>query len=471
MSKRRLKQRAISTRHRPLLEPLEGRALPSFLPPVNYPTGQQPNNVATGDFNGDDAVDLAVSNSAFGNGTTIGVRLNNGDGTFGAVKNIGAGTDVYWVIVGEFNNDGKDDLGVVNFGKISILLGNGNGTFQAPKSTTTNLHIVHMDSADLNADGNQDLVVSVAASPPCINVLLGNGNGTFKPFTKFRAGEKPWGVTIDDFDHDNVPDVVVANFMQLNSTISFLRGLGDGKFARPVSYLAFGRTTRHVAAADFNADGHLDIGAANSGNGTISIILGNGDGTFRDPKAHQAGLSASDLAVADFDSDGNLDVATVDYTYPQGNAVVLLGNGDGKLGQFTPYPVGNSPAGVAAADLNGDILPDLAVVNSWSNNMSVLINTPEVPSPLTGPKQPTVVLAGTPLVDFTDTRQRGDHTYADFEQSKETSGQMVQCVESPHAVQSAKHRYTRMTTALSAPGAAAAIEAPGSVAHFFELRW
>ncbi len=380
-----------ATRHRPVLEPLESRNLLTFLPPVNYPTGPFANNVATGDFNGDNAIDLAVSNFNFGNGSTIGVRLNKGDGTFGNVVNYNAGSGVYWVIVGEFNNDGKDDLAVVNFGKVNVLLGNGNGTFQAPKSTTTSLYIVHMAAADLNADGNQDLVVASSMNGPCINVLLGNGNGTFMPFKKFRAGPTPWGVAIGDLDHDSIPDVVVANMTSLNSTVSFLKGFGDGKFARPVTYLAFGRDTRQVKLADFNEDYHLDIAAANPGSGTISIMLGNGNGTFHDAKAFLAGGAAEDLTVADFNGDSAPDVATIDYTYPVGNAVVLLGNGDGTLGDFTEYQVGNSPFSLAAANLNADVFPDLAVVNTYSANMSVLINAFDTPTPIPPLNIPPIV--------------------------------------------------------------------------------
>ena len=213
------------------------------------------------------------------------------------------------MIAGEFNNDAKPDLAVLNFGAVVVLLSNGNGTFQPPKTFVKGGNFGHIAAADLNADGNQDLVVSSGFNGPGINVAIGNGNGTLTPFKKFRAGLKPWGVTIGDFDQDTIPDVVVANMTNLNSRISLLRGLGDGTFARPVSFLVFGRGTRHVASGDFNGDNYLDIAAADRASNSVSILLGNGNGTFLVPKIHHT-RGTMDLTLADFDGNDTLDVAT-----------------------------------------------------------------------------------------------------------------------------------------------------------------
>jgi hypothetical protein len=377
------KSRALA--HRPCLETLEARLLLTFLPPVNYSTGSFPSSVAMADFNGDGAPDLAVANFSFGNGNTVGIRLNNGDGTFKNVVNVFAGEGVYWVTTGDFNGDNRVDLAVANLtGRVHVLVGNGNGTFQPAKSFATGPFAAHLVAADLNGDGRQDLTV---ASPDShsINVLLGNGDGTFQPYKRFRAGIRPYGVAAADFNADGAMDVVVANLRSLNSTVHVLLGKGDGTFNRPILYHAAGRETRHVEVADMNADGSLDIVAANSASGSVSILLGNGNGTFQSAVYYKTAGAPMHIAIADFDANGTIDVAAVDYTYPVGHVSILPGLGDGTLGDFEKYQVGNSPFAVAAGDLNADQLPDLAVANGYSSNMSVLINTADRTAPLPSP--------------------------------------------------------------------------------------
>jgi hypothetical protein len=370
-----------SRTHRLHLEELESRLLLTFFPPVNYSTAPFATTVAAADFNGDDAIDLAVANSSFGNGNTVGIRLNSGNGTFGGVTNVNAGDGIYWVTAGDMNADGRMDLVAANLtGRVNVLRGNGNGTFQPPIASTTGPFAVHVAIGDLNTDGRQDLVVA-SANSHSVNVLLGNGNGTFQPFARLRAGVSPYGVALGDFNGDDVPDIVVANLRTLNSTVHVLIGNGDGTFRPKVLYHAGGRETRHVEVADVNADGNLDIVAGNSGSNSISTLLGNGDGTFANARYFEACGAPMHFAIADFDGNSTLDVATVDYTYPVGHDCVLPGLGDGTLGRYREFTVGNSPFSLAAADLSGDDIPDLAIVNTYSANMSVLINVPERSAP------------------------------------------------------------------------------------------
>jgi hypothetical protein len=403
---------------RPALELLEARTLLSFFPPVNYSTPPFSTSVAAADFNGDLAPDFVVASGD----TVVSLRLNKGDGTFNNAISLNAGSGAYWVTTGDFNGDERVDIAVANSfsARVNVLLGNGNGTFQAAKSFVTGPNAVHLAAGDVNGDGKQDLAVA-SANSGSVNVLLGNGDGTFQPFKRFRAGIKPFGVAIGDFDEDGKPDLVVANLRTLNSTVSVLKGNGDGTFGRAIPYLAYGRETRDVIAVDMNIDGNLDIVAANSASNTVLVMLGNGDGTFRDGRTYPGGNATMHLVVADFDENYTMDVAMVNYVYPVGHVSVLSNAGDGTLSPFVKYEVGNSPFALAAADFNGDSMPDLAAVNSYSHNASILINSPGRSAPNPEFIEPAVIqMTEADDVMFIDPSRFGGRPSSDSVESRET---------------------------------------------------
>jgi hypothetical protein len=186
-------------------------------------------------------------------------------------------------------------------------------------------------------------------------------------------------VAVGDFDDDGTPDLAVANLG--SNTVSVLLGNGNGSFQAPRSYAA-GSKPQSVAAGDFNGDGVPDLAVANAGSypytdGSVSVLLGNGDGTFRAAVSYAAGTAPTSVAVGDFNGDGLLDLAVADA----GGVRVLLGNGDGTF-RTTPisYVSGVSPNSVAVADFNGDGWPDLAVANFASNDVSLLLNDTNWPA-------------------------------------------------------------------------------------------
>jgi len=181
------------------------------------------------------------------------------------------------------------------------------------------------------------------------------------------VGSHPIALTVADLNDDGNMDLLVVNHS--SNSVSVLLGNGNGTFKKAVNY-AVGSKPRWVSVADFNHDNKLDMVVANSDDNTISVFLGNGDGTFGTPTLYSTGTTDLCVAVGDFNGDGNLDLVTAD---DKSNTVsVLLGKGDGTFEPRVPYAVGSFPQVVAVADFNGDGKLDLATANQNSNNVTVL---------------------------------------------------------------------------------------------------
>ena len=198
-------------------------------------------------------------------------------------------------------------------------------------------------------------------------MLLGNGDGSFQGVKSLAAGPNPRSVAVGDFNGDGVPDLAVpyTDWGPGTSGVSVLLGNGDGTFQTPRTF-AVADGPWSVAVGDFNGDRVADLAVA-TGNG-ISVLLGAGDGTFQ--AARNFGARGLVLAVGDFDGDGVPDLALAGV---QG-VEVLLGNGDGTFRAPRTFGVGASPSSVAAGDFNGDGKLDLATANYIGSDVSVLIN-------------------------------------------------------------------------------------------------
>jgi hypothetical protein len=346
--------------------------------PVNYSVGSDPTSVAVGDFNGDGEPDLALTDSG---GSNVSVLLGNGDGTFPAAANYVAGGDPISVAVGDFNNDGKPDLAVTDFtGGVNVLLGNGDGTFQAAVSYPAGSGPSSVAVGDLNHDGNSDLAVA-DNNDDTVSVLLGNGDGTFQAAVNYPADSTNFlgatSVAVGDFDGDGKPDLAVVNRL----LVDVLLGNGDGTFQAPLRYFPYSNPSS-LAVGDFNGDGKPDLAVAN--NGGLSVLLNKGGGTFATAVQYATGTYPKSVAVGDLNGDGKLDLAVANQGSPADvndvdNVSVLLGNGDGTFQAAVNYAAGSGPSSVIVGDLNGDGKPDLAVANQYPSknldgaNMSVLL--------------------------------------------------------------------------------------------------
>ncbi len=206
------------------------------------------------------------------------------------------------------------------------------------------------------------------AHPLTLEALEARNLLSFLPPADFGAGQAPRSVAVGDFNGDGVADLAIAD--EANGSVSILLGNGDGSF-QPAGSYATGTQAQSVAVGDFNGDGIPDLAVANWGNGTVSVLLGNGDGTFQSAVNYAVGLNPHDVAVGDVNGDGNLDLVVANYG---SNSVdVLLGNGDGTFQNAMHFGTDRNPHGLAIGDFNGDGNLDLAVANNGSNTVSILL--------------------------------------------------------------------------------------------------
>lgn len=337
-------------------------------------TGALPVSVAAADLDGDGFADLVVANQSDKN---VSVLLGNGDGTFKTAVIYAAGTSPRFVAVRDFDGDGLLDLAVSNSSnnKISILLGTGGGKFGVAKAYATGASPYGLVTGDFNGDGILDLA-SANSGDNGISVLFGNANGSFNAPTPYATGTSPFSLSVGDFNNDGKLDLAVTNFGSNNVTI--LLGNPDGTFPSSPSYTyTVGNGPFAVAVGDFNNDGKLDLAVTNSGNNSVTILLGMGDGSFQTLlPTYPTGSSPYSVAVGDFNGDGLADLVVTNFGGGTGTTIsILLGNGDGTFQPRVDYSVGNGSRSVAVADFNGDGLADLGVTNRTDSTVSVLLNS------------------------------------------------------------------------------------------------
>ncbi|HZC24909.1 MAG TPA: VCBS repeat-containing protein [Candidatus Binatia bacterium] len=300
--------------------------------------------------------------------------------------------------VADVNRDGTPDLVVSNMcadnsctgGSVGVLLGNGDGTFQpAMTYSSGGSYAWSVAVGDLNGDDKLDLVVANFYSDT-VGVLFGNGNGTFQPAVMYRTavsgGSNPDSVAVADVNGDGKPDLVVINSVMANflsKTVTVLLGNGDGTFQPAIAYGSGGDIPLSVAIADVNGDGKPDVSVANfwtsfqNTHGAVGVLMANGDGTFQSPVVYLSGgtsgpNSGGSIAVADVNADDKADLLVAN----EGNATVgvLLGNGDGTFQPVVTYGSGGSGANsLATGDVNGDGKPDVVVATSLSATVGVLL--------------------------------------------------------------------------------------------------
>lgn len=292
-------------------------------------------------------------------------------------------------------NNPKDstDLAVVNQGDntVSILLNDGTGTFTpvpgTPPATGTLPSAIVTGLFNSNSLTDQtDLAVTnfnCAGSPlvcgaGSVSILLNNGDGLFTPAPSPATGLGPVALVAGNFDPNNTADKTdLAVVNQADNSVTILLGNGDGTFTQAPTGSPFktGNKPVAIAAGKFNsvknANDHTDLAVVNQTDNTVQIFLSNGDGTFTLASTLTTGSVPTSIATADFNADGIADLAVTSQS--DSTVSIFLGNGDGTFSAKTDFPTGSGPAAVVTGDFNSDGRPDLAVADQSANAVSVLI--------------------------------------------------------------------------------------------------
>jgi glucose/arabinose dehydrogenase len=363
---------------------------------ISFPSGTNPHGVIIADVSGDGRLDLVAANAGSNN---VSVRRGAGDGTFGAPQTLAVGLAPKVVAAADVSGDGVVDLVTANqdASTVSVLRGTGGGNFAAAASYGACGRPHELGIADFNGDGRRDIAV------PCwggtvVSVLLNAGSGTFAAAVNYGAQVDPHSVATGDFNGDGRQDLAVANHG--SASVSVLLGNGNGTFQTQVAY-AVGTNPHAIRAGDFNGDSRLDLATANDGSDNVSVLLGTGTGTFGAATNFPTGRVPKGILVADVNADQRLDLVTSNTAgnYPSGannpggdEISVLIGNGSGSFAAPRQFTVGHTPFSVAAGDVDGNGLVDLATANWFGGDVSLLLNLP--PGPLPAGFSDSIVLSG-----------------------------------------------------------------------------
>jgi hypothetical protein len=296
------------------------------------------------------------------------------------------------LLTADLNLDGELDLVSTNAknSTLSLLLGKGDGSFQAGLNINVAIEPTMSAVGDINRDGIPDLAVNSRGSEMFL-VLLGKGNGKFMKPIPTRTGKVPLNIILGDYNQDgNLDAAVTLTFDKME----LYMGTGDGYFKKGETYLTGSRSFSGVTE-DFNADGNLDIAlaASSSSASSVRLFLGNGDGTFKEPKRLAEQLVPLAIVASDMNNDDKTDLV---FAAGQGdNMYLLTSNGDGSFQEPIAFSGGGGPFALTTGHFNPDKLKDVAVANSRSSSFSMIIRNPN--GTFKYPTRDYVVDGGTPL--------------------------------------------------------------------------
>ena len=339
-----------------------------FMGPSVYSVGSQPSSICAGDFDNNGNQDIAVVNVG---SNDISVLMNTGTGTFHDPVTYPAGQFSNSMRCADLNGDSFLDLVVSNSwdNNVGVYINVGDGTFMPTVTYSTAQSPRNVSLADLDNDGHIDIAVCTDAGG-IVSILLNNGDGTFKPNSDYTVSGILIGIFCEDFNNDNYPDIMVTDHTEIG-VVKILVNAGDGTFGSAATY-AVGGYPHQPYATDLDSDGHIDLVVPNH-SGNVSLLMNNGDGTFQ-PKIDLASDHAPTWAeCADIDNDSYIDIVA---GHNDNNEIsIFRNNGDGT---FQPEIIYEAAEGctfsISCADLDNDGDKDLVAAARSSNSLSIFYN-------------------------------------------------------------------------------------------------
>ncbi|HEX5009987.1 MAG TPA: VCBS repeat-containing protein [Planctomycetota bacterium] len=339
-------------------------------------------DVAFGDLDADGRPDLVSIQTSNSISNAVAAWLNVGLGAFG-VRNTAAGDNsMTGVGLADFDGDGDDDVAATSFSKkFFAYASNGDGTLTPTQTVTLPGNAADMTLGDLDGDGFADVVVTdtVFQSDAQVAILMGLGNGGFGEVQSTPTTGDQQALLVDDVNGDGNLDVILGTYAGV-PRVTVLPGVGDGTLGAPVVWFSFVQQTL-LASGDLDEDGDRDLVANSIANNAIVTLRNDGGSAFT-ATALLSTLAGTPrgLEIADFDQDGHLDVGAAciaPVSAQTGSFALFLGHGDVTLSDPLPVRLPRSPQGTALADLDGDGVLDLGVA-SLEDQVAVL---PDVRGP------------------------------------------------------------------------------------------
>ena len=338
---------------------------------ASYAVGKNPTTVTPADFNRDQITDLVTTNIS---SNTISILFGVGDGTFHDQVQLRVCQEPRSLAVNDFNQDGQLDLALACSGsdQVSLMFGRANGKFEEGPQYPVHRTPVSVASEDVNSDGYPDLAVALRNDK--VKIFLGSANGEFRPGVQYEYGDTPTSVALRDLNQDGKPELIVTNGGPMLSAVSVWIGNGDGTFRDPKDYKT-GRRPLGVSFADFNNDRMLDLLVINGEGDSFTTFLGNGNATFQSGKDSGADASPNFGLARDFDGDRIADVAIVNLQST--DLSILFGRGDGTF-KYPPrnYRTKSGPFTVASYRVSADNEeePGLVTADNGSGSVSVFLH-------------------------------------------------------------------------------------------------